>query len=56
MAAVPEMLQALREVLGACFETFAGECVYCASSEGGAHEPDCTMNFVLDALAKAEGC
>ncbi len=56
MAAVPEMLQALREVLCACFSIDAGQCVYCGSPEGDVHEPDCTMNFVLDAIAKAEGC
>lgn len=53
IAAVPEMLQALREVVGAHAE--AGNCFYCLADRGEPHEDDCTMLFVNEAIAKAEG-
>lgn len=51
-ALVPEMLQALREVLGAACD--GPECRFCGTPEGEEHDPDCTMQFVLAALAKGE--
>lgn len=53
IAAAPLLLQALREVIGAHEE--AGNCFYCEVNAGQPHEPDCTMHFVWDAIAKAEG-
>lgn len=58
IAASPDMLQALREVAGGCHaldtSTDESQCVFCLLPEGH-HDPDCTMQFVLAAIAKAEG-
>lgn len=55
----PDMLQALREVEGDCYYLpnpgDVPRCGFCQQDEGEPHEPECTMNFVLAAIAKAEG-
>lgn len=53
IAAAPDMFQALLEVVGAHAE--AGNCFYCLADIGESHDDDCTMRFVLEAIAKAEG-
>jgi hypothetical protein len=53
IAAAPDLLQALQEVVGAHAE--AANCFYCEADTGTPHEPDCTMHFVVAAIAKAEG-
>lgn len=60
IAAAPDMLQALREVAGDAYHMeHIGDavsiCNFCSSAEGERHEPECTMHFVLAAIAKAEG-
>lgn len=54
-----DMLQALREVEGECYYVpDPGEmarCTFCQQDEDEPHEPECTMHFVLAAIAKAEG-
>ena len=50
--AAPQMLEALREVVGAVCD--GPSCLLCDVAEGEPHEPDCTMHFVLDAIAAAE--
>jgi hypothetical protein len=59
IAAAPDILQALREVEGDCYYIpdpgVRPRCGFCQQDEGEPHEPECTMNFVLAALAKAEG-
>lgn len=56
IAAAPDMLQALREVAGGCYslDSLGLRCVFCLMV-GAPHDPDCTMQFVNEALAKAEG-
>lgn len=60
IAAAPDMLQALREVAGNCYvlehpgDTVAC-CGVCWEPEGEPHDHDCTMQFVLAAIAKVEG-
>lgn len=66
LAASSEMLQALREVEGACYALDASfedrdsgndapHCAFCGHTEGKPHDPDCTMTFVLAAIALAVG-
>lgn len=59
IAAAPDMLQALREVLATAYviemEGLLPSCIVCSEPEGKPHDPDCTMHFVIAAIAKAEG-
>lgn len=60
IAAAPELLQALREVAADCYilENLGDSvpiCSFCSVPQGEPHEPECTMHFVLEAIAKAEG-
>jgi hypothetical protein len=54
-----DMLQALREVEGECYYLpnpgDVARCGFCQQDEDELHEPECAMNFVLAAIAKAEG-
>lgn len=59
IAAAPELLQALHEVIGDCYylDNPGGtpRCTFCQELDGEPHDPDCTMQYVLAATAKAEG-
>lgn len=60
LAAVPDLLQALREVAGDCYvlegtrrSDDGPRCRFCDEREGDPHDVDCTMVLVNIALAKA---
>jgi hypothetical protein len=59
IAAAPELLAALREVEGDSFHldfnTGHSVCNFCVCRQDEGHDPDCTMQFVLAAIARAEG-
>lgn len=59
IAAAPDLLQALHEVIGDCyaldFATGESRCNFCCQPEREPHDADCTMHVVLAAIAKAEG-
>jgi hypothetical protein len=62
IAAAPDMLQALQEIVGDCYTPMIGDdnigrvgCRYCGNGPDEPHEHDCTMQFVSAALAKAVG-
>jgi len=59
IAAAPTMLEALREIIADAYyvENPGGTpiCTHCQELEGDPHDPDCSMQFVIAAIAKAEG-
>jgi hypothetical protein len=57
IAAAPELRQALLEVVGDSYalEAYTPVCRFCARPEGESHDPECTLQIVLAALAKADG-
>lgn len=57
ITAAPDMLQALREIVGGhrILDVTTGRerCLYCTAESGDPHSDDCTMQFVFSALVRA---